>query len=183
MEKENLLFQDSDVFTKERPIELSHSQKESVYKKLAKEIIDNDWSDDNIEDIILDLKGLSFTNSGYEKAKELEGFNAKASYSIDTSFIEWLDDFHSSFSDLIEENQRRWVIAHNVKPKIKIGQQLIIDKSFSRAKDLKTGKTIFINGYKLETGMYLVNEKPSNNSNYIVSYESIEENCNLITKQ
>ena len=66
MEKENLLFQDSDVFTKERPIELSHSQKESVYKKLAKEIIDNDWSDDNIEDIIFDLKSLSFSNSGYE---------------------------------------------------------------------------------------------------------------------
>ena len=87
MEKENLLFQDSDVFTKERPIELSHSQKESVYKKLAKEIIDNDWSDDNIEDIILDLKSLSFSNSGYEKAKELESFNAKCSYSIDTEFI------------------------------------------------------------------------------------------------
>jgi hypothetical protein len=34
MEKENLLFQDSEVFKKERPLSLSDIQKESVYKKL-----------------------------------------------------------------------------------------------------------------------------------------------------
>jgi hypothetical protein len=182
MEKENLLFQDSEVFKKERPLSLSDIQKESVYKQLAEEIIENDWSDDNIEDIISDLKSLSFSNSGYEKAKELESFNAKASYSIGAEFIEFLDWFSNPFDDLIEENQRRWVSAHKIQPKIKIGQELIINERFSRAKDLQIGKTIFVNGYKLETGMYLVNEKNESSSNYIVSYESIEENCKLVTE-
>ena len=72
---ETLLFKDSEVFVKERPIKLSEKQEAEIWQKLAKEVIDNGWSDDDIDTIIEDLQSLSISDSGYEMAKDGSKFN------------------------------------------------------------------------------------------------------------
>lgn len=89
---ETLLFKDSETFIKERPTKLSEKQEAEIWQKLAKEVIDNGWSDDDIDTIIEDLQNLSMYYSGYEMAKDLEGFSSNGNYDIDTSFTKILND-------------------------------------------------------------------------------------------
>lgn len=144
---ETLLFKDSEVFVKERPSKLSEKQETEIWQNLAKEVVNNGWSDDDIDTIIEDLQSLSMSDSGYEMAKDLDGFSANGSYDIDTSFIEWLDMLDSDFDNARRENVKRWVKAHDIKPKYKIGTQLVVRERFSRSPELQVDKVIFVNGY------------------------------------
>jgi len=174
-----LLFKDSEVFVKERPIKLSEKQEIEIWQKLAKEVIDNGWSDDDIDTIIKDLQGLSMSDSdsGYEMAKDLEGWSANGNYDIDTSFIEWLDMLDSNFDDAIRENVKRWVKAHHIKPKYEIGTQLVVKEHFTRSPELQVGKVIFVNGYYENEAKYCVSNEKDSKVNVIIIYEKIEQCC------
>lgn len=174
---EALLFKDSEDFVKERPSKLSEKQETEIWNKLAKEVIDNGWSDDDIDTIIEDLQGLSMSYSGYEMAKDLEGFSANGSYDIDTSFIEWLDMLDSDFDDARRENVKRWVKAHDIKPKYEIGTQLVVNERFSRSPELQVGKIIFVNGYYENEAKYCVSNDKDSKRNILIVYENIEQCC------
>ncbi len=176
----NTLFNDSEVFQKDRPKKLTDNQQSELYKELAQEIIDSGWSSSEVEDIVEDLKTLSRHDSGFELAKELEGFRCNADYDIKTDFIEWLDDFDSRHTEVISENEMRWVKAHSIKPAKEIGIGLLINKSISRSEDLRAGCTIYINGYYEKTGKYQVWKEKGSKRNYIINYEEIDECCSFL---
>lgn len=177
---ETLLFKDSEMFIKDRPNKLTKKQESDIYKKLAKEIVDNCWSDDDIETIIEDLEKLSMSDSGYEMAKQLEGFSSNASYDIDTSFIEWLDSFSCEFEDVKRKNVQQWVLAHNIKPKLEKGTKLVVVNDFTRSSELKQGSIVYINGFHEKEAKYLVWPELESKRNLVVEYERIEQNCNVI---
>lgn len=174
---ETLLFKDSETFIKERPTKLSEKQETEIWQKLAKEVIDNGWSDDDIDTIIEDLQNLSMSDSGYEMAKDLEGFSSNADYYIDTSFIEWLDMLDSDFDDARRENVKRWVKAHDIKPKYDIGTKLVVKEHFTRSPELQVGKVIFVNGYYEKEAMYSVSNEKDSKGNVLIIYENIEKYC------
>lgn len=174
---ETQLFNDSEVFTKQRPKKLTEKQENEIWKKLAEEIIDNRWSDDDAEDIIHDLKHLSKHDTGYEMAKDLEGYTAKASYSIDTSFIEWLDCLSHDFDDAKRENVRKWVEAHNIQPKYNVGTVLTVKENFARNPELQVGSTIFINTIYKDEARYGVYHIKGSTRNVVIDYEDIERCC------
>lgn len=174
---ETLLFKDSETFIKERPTKLSEKQETEIWQKLAKEVIDNGWSDDDIETIIEDLQSLSMSDSGYEMAKDLEGFRANGSYDIDTSFIEWLDMLNSDFDDARRENVERWVKAHDIKPKYKLGTQLVVKEHFTRIPELQVGNVIFVNRYYENEAKYCVSNEKDSKRNVLIIYENIERCC------
>jgi hypothetical protein len=176
---ETQLFNDSELFVKQRPTKLTENQENEIYRKLAQEVIDDNWSDDYAEDIIHDLKRLSKNDTGYEMAKELEGFTSKASYSISTCFIEWLDSLSYAFDDAKRENVKRWVEAHNIQPKYKLGTELTVKEHFTRSPELEVGKTIFINSiWDLEAKYGVFNTKDSKR-NILINYEDIEKFCDI----
>lgn len=176
---ELLLFKDSEVFVKERPIKLGEMQEAEIWYKLAKEVIDNGWSDDDIDTIIKDLRSLSMSDSGYEKAKILEGFRANGCYDIDTSFIEWLDMLDSDFEDARRENVKRWVKAHDIKPKYEKGTQLVVKGRFTRSPELQVGKVIFVNGFYENEAKYCVSNEKDSKRNVLIDYEKIENCCDV----
>ena len=174
---QTLLFKDSETFIKERPTKLSEKQEIEIWQNLAKEVVGNGWSDDDIDTIIEDLQGLSMSDSGYEMAKDLEHFSANGNYYIDTSFIEWLDMLDSDFDDAIRENVKRWVKAHNIKPKYEIGTQLVVKEHFTRSPELQVGRVIFVNGYYENEAKYCVSNEKESKRNILVVYEEIEQCC------
>ena len=174
---ETLLFKDSEVFVKERPSKLSEKQEAEIWQNLAKEVVKNGWSTDDIDTIIEDLQGLSMSDSGYEMAKDLEYFSANGSYDIDTSFIEWLDMLDSDFDDARRENVKRWVKAHDIKPKYDIGTQLVVNEHFSRSPELQVGKEVFVNGYYKNEAKYCVSNEKDSKRNVLIIYENIERCC------
>lgn len=148
-----------------------------IGRYLSKEVIDNGWSDDDIDTIIEDLQNLSMSDSGYEMAKDLEGFSSNGNYDIDTSFIEWLDMLDSDFDDARRENVKRWVKAHDIKPKYKIGTQLVVKEHFSRSTELQVGKIIFVNGFYENEAKYCVSNEKDSKRNVLIIYENIERCC------
>ena len=174
---ETLLFKDSETFIKERPTKLSEKQEAEIWQKLAKEVVDNGWSDDDIDTIIEDLQNLSMYDSGYEMAKDLEGFSSNGNYDIDTSFIEWLDMLDSDFDDARRENVKRWVKAHDIKPKYEKGTQLVVKERFTRSPELQVGKVIFVNGYYENEAKYCVSNEKDSKRNILIVYENIERCC------
>jgi hypothetical protein len=174
---ETLLFKDSEVFVKERPTKLGEKQEAEIWLKIAQEVIDNDWSDNSIDDIIEDLQGLSKFDDGFEKAKDLDGWKGNASYTIDSEFVSWLDNFDSEFNDAIKENVRRWVKAHDIKPKLETGTKLIINTQFSKDPKMKVGETIYINGFYEKEAEYYVSTEKGVSRNLCVHYEKIEQCC------
>jgi len=175
----NLLFSDSETFVKERPEKITQQQEEELYLKLAKEIIENRWSTDDVDDIISDLKQLSKSDTGFEMAKDLELFSKKASYNIETPFIEWLDDFDYNFYQEIQNNVKQWVKAHNIKPKLELGTKLIVKEFISRSYELKVGNIIYVNGYYEPVAQYCISTEQNSTTNILVSYEKIEKFCEI----
>lgn len=174
---ETLLFKDSETFIKERPTKLSEKQEAEIWQKLAKEVVDNGWSGDDIDTIIEDLQNLSRYDSGYEMAKDLECFISNGNYDIDTSFIEWLDMLDSDFDDARRENVKRWVKAHSIKPKYEIGTQLVVKEHFTRSPELQVGKVIFVNGFYENEAKYCVSNEKDSKQNILIVYEDIERCC------
>ena len=171
------LFNDSELFQKERPKKITEEQEKKIYKELAQEILDNGWCKDDIEDIVSDLKKLSKNDSGYEMAKDLEGYNMNCSYDIDTDFIYWLDDFDYQFRKELEKNIKDWVQAHDIKPKFEKGTKLLITEYLCYKKG--KGLIVYVNGFT-DYGCYLIDEDFNRNGGTVLAYELVESCCEVI---
>ena len=83
------LFSESEIFTSVRPLEITIQQQKSLCEEIAKEIIGNEWSNSNLEEITQDLEMINPTDNGYEIAKSLEGYNKSGNYFIDADFVDF----------------------------------------------------------------------------------------------
>ena len=171
------LFSDSETFTKERPTKLTEKQFEQFFMDMASQIVGNGYSDDDPEFIVEDLKGLSFSDSGYEMAKELEKWGSNAEYKIDSQFIEFLEDLYSKRQRRIGKNVKQWAEAHKPQPKFKKGDRLKIAESLSHLN--KAGQEIYITGVRMEDATYLVWPTSDHNGGYVYPFERIEASCSI----
>jgi hypothetical protein len=171
----NQLFSDSETFQKERPTKPSEVQKVKFYNDMAQEVIDNGWSSDSVSDIANDLEELyPFYGNGYDLAKNLEkGYRNQASYDIDPSFCEWLDNLDYEYRRLVEENVRTWVKAHNPQPKYKVGESVVLSKNLNR--EMNAGQTFYITGLQPEEANYLVWKDKKHNGGCVIAYERLED--------
>lgn len=170
------LFADSEVFQKERPTKITDIQEQEFYKEFAQGIIDGKWSSDDLETIIQDVSDLSVHENGYELAKSLESYSCKASYDIDSEFVDYLNDFRYRKSEILTRNVRDWVKAHNPQPKFEIGTKLSIEKPLHQVVH-KSG-IIYVVGYLKDEAKYIVNIDPAKNGcGSLFTYEKVEDNC------
>jgi len=176
------LFKDSETFILKRPKIITEKQESELLIKMAKEIIENGWSDSPIEDIVLDLETLSHYDTGYELAKDLEHISSYSNYNINVNFIEWLCDFHNKYSEIIEKNIKDWVNVHNIKPKLENGSKLKINSKLTPYSKFNIGDVIFINNIHKNTATYSVSLTLNDNVNDIYDFEAIENKCTYINK-
>ena len=169
------LFTDAETFTKVRPTKITEQQEQDFYKEMAEEIIKGGWSNDAIEDIMKDMENISVHDSGYEIAKDLEGFSSKASYDIDTEFIGFLDDFGYHKSQILQKNVEDWVKAHNPQPKFQKGQKLIIETTLNHEK--KKGAIVYVTGFSEKSACYLIDENENRQGGTVIAYEKVESSC------
>lgn len=172
------LFKDSEVYTEKRPTKITDAQRQKYFEEVAEEIKGNGWSTSTIERIVQDLSEISPNDNGYQAAKKLESWPCKGSYSIDAMAVEFLDCFNSNKDDILTENIKVWVKAHNIKPKLPFGTKLIIEKTLNHL--LPTQMEIYITGMQLEEAYYMVSEDKNKNGGYCVDYEIIESHCKII---
>lgn len=173
---ENKLFSDAEVFQKERPTKCTDSQLKEFYTKMANELKSEGHSDSPINLIAHDLENLfPFIGNGYEMAKKLEGYSAKASYDLGTSLCEFLDRLEIEYNEILEDNVKTWVKAHNPKPMFKKGDKLLVVESIDWV--AKSGEFIYVNGDKESVANYLVHQDKERNGGYVIAYEKIESKC------
>jgi len=172
------LFNDSEVYQKERPKNITKEQEDDFYQDMAEQIIDNHWSKSPIENIIHDLSEVSISDSGYEIAKSLEGYRMKGSYDIDSSFIEFLEGLDYEKRLILRNNVKDWVKAHNPKPKFKKGDKLLVVESIFY--EMKKDSIIYITGNKEDEAVYYAHKNKDNNGGYILDYEEVENKCQLL---
>lgn len=157
------LFEDSEMFMKQRPNFVTEQQKEKWYEQNAREIIANGWSHAEIDDIVCDLKGVLLHDSGgYEIAKHLECNGC--GYEIETEFIEFLDGLGWEFDSLKRQNVVAWVKATNPKPKFKVGDRLIYKN-----------KEVLIYGLREETAEYILSDDPKVKGGRLIPYEEVDD--------
>ncbi|MDD5013579.1 MAG: hypothetical protein PHW73_00570 [Atribacterota bacterium] len=170
------LFNDSEVFTKDRPLKLTVKQRGDFFLEKAKEIIENNWSNTEEEIIADDLNELDLSSNGYELAKHLEE-RANADYSIDVEFCEWLEDLGHYIRLKVEKNVKAWVKAHNITPKFHVNTKLNVIKDFGYS--FKSGDIIYITGIYPQTAQYVLHENPSYRGGTIINFEIVEECCTI----
>lgn len=169
----NQLFTDAETLSKTRPTQATELQLQNFYRVIAEEIIEGRWSSDHVEDIMEDVAQISFHDSGYEIAKDLESYNRSASYRIDLDFISFLDDLGSREMEINDENVKRWVKAFNPQPKLNKGERAILAKDLNR--ELKKGDNIFILNIYQDRATYSVNKDPNSTRGFLIAYERVED--------
>ena len=170
------LFSEKEIFTKARPLKLPDSEAEKFYRKMAKEIIDNDWSKSDLENIVNDLKELKSWRSGFECAKELD--ESYSEYDINSEFVAWLEDFGWQKDEALNQIVKQWVSIHNPQPIFPMGSKLFVGVSLNSK--ILTGQIIWITGIKWETAEYLYWDEEKHNGGYVAAYEKIEGSCRII---
>lgn len=170
------IFDDTLFIQKERPTKITDQQEEKMFIDLAKDCIKQQFSSDDEETIAEDLKELSFCDSGYEKAKDLES-NGNASYEIDSEFIDWLDWIDHKRSEILSENIKLWVKAHNPQRKFEKGTKLKVIKTLNHEK--KEGIIVYITGIREEEANYLIHTDSEYKGGTVISFEKVESNCEV----
>jgi hypothetical protein len=170
------LFDDTLFVQKERPTKITEQQEGKMYLELAKDCIEQQFSSDDEETIAEDLKELYFCDSGYEQAKDLER-NGKASYEINGEFIDWLDWIGHKRSEILSENVKLWVRAHNPQRKFEKGTKLKIVSTLNREK--LAGEIVYITGFREDEANYLVDKDQNRQGGTVISYEKVEANCEV----
>jgi hypothetical protein len=183
------LFNDSEVFQKERPKTVTANQLDEFYKVRAKEIISQGFSDSDEEDIIQDLQNLyPFNDNGYEMARRLEVCPSASEYEFNTDFCEFLDSLDFEYRQILSENVKAWVKAHDIKPKFEKGTKLLIKRTLCHGliKDME----VYVNSINSNQfhsddrndGNYCIDTNPKRNGGTVLAYELVESNCELIKK-
>lgn len=170
------LFQDSEVFVRERPTKPTEKQTEDFYRETAQEIIECGWSNSKIERIIIDLEDLSpFFDSGYELAKKLEGLGMNGSYKVDMEFLDFLDGLHSDYSELLSENIKQWVNAIKPMPERKVGDKIKLTYPIFRTPDYSEGQEFFITGIDEKEARYVIHKEKDSTGGTLIPYEKLEQ--------
>ena len=172
------LFNDSELYIKERPKQITEQQAEKLYKEIAEEIVKDGWSDDDVEDIIQDVSEINFKENGYEIAKSLESGRRLTTYNIDAMFVEFLDCLGHRKDSIHRQNVRDWASANNPQPKFAKGQKIRVKTALSY--NMKSGQEFFVTGIKQEEAYYMIHENPEHNGGYVFDYEKLEANCEII---
>jgi hypothetical protein len=172
------LFDDTLFVQKERPTQVTKQQEEKMFIELAKEVIENQYSDDDEETIAEDLKELSRNDNGFEKAKDLES-DGNASYEFDGDFIDWLDGMDYKRSEILTENVKLWVKAHNPQPRLEKGTKLKIVESLSYSKDLRKDCVVYVTGINMEQAYYTISDDKEKQGGYVLAFEKVESNCDV----
>jgi hypothetical protein len=172
------LFDDTLFVQKERPTKITEQQEEKMFLNLAKECIKNQYSSDDEETIAEDLSNLSVNDNGFEKAKALDD-NGNADYSFDGDFIDWLDWIDNKRSDILKENVKLWVKAHNPQPKLETHTKLKIVESLSYSKDLRKDCVVYITGINMEQAYYTISDDKEKKGGYVLAFEKVESNCEV----
>lgn len=172
------LFNDNEFVTSERPNFITDEQKEQMYRDIAQEIINEGYIEFNedIEDIVSDLKSVNFNQSGYEIAKDLEFMGC--SYVFDSDFIGFLSDLEFKEDEFKNENVKAWVKAYNPQPKLKEGAKIEITNKF--AWSFNIGDVRYINGYDKKMARYKVSVEYPCDRSTLIAYEVIEQNSQII---
>lgn len=174
------LFNDSEVYQKERPDKLTEGQSKDLYERLAKEIIANGWSSDEVEDIAKDLQQMEWRfgrYNGFELGKDFDsGYNMGCSYEVDTYFCEWLDSLDYEYREAVEKNVKDWVKAHSITAKLSKGDEAVSSKDIMGTTPIKKGDKIYITGIKTETATYTIWNDKEHNGGYVFPFEVIENN-------
>ncbi len=172
---ENTLFNDSDTFTKERPIAITAKQEVQLLREIAEEIKQEGYSNSSIDYIVADLEKINFNDSGFEIAKKLEYANAY--YEIDSQLIEFLENLSHRKGEILEENVKAWVKAHKPKPLFPAASKLIINTYLCHG--FKVGETVFINRIDTERAVYIVDKDPNRKGGVVLEYERVEKSCSI----
>lgn len=175
---EPTLFPPTEGVINKRPTEITAQQKQDFYKKVAQEIIKYQYSTDDEESIIEDIEQLEIRswNSGFDLANDLKK-DGTAQYEFSGDFINYLDDLMWEQGEILEENVKLWVLAHNPQPKFTLGQKLTIIKTLNHEK--QAGQIVYITGVKTETANYLVDKDAARQGGTVITYEKVEECCEI----
>jgi hypothetical protein len=169
--KQPKLFADSETFNKERPKIITHAQMEELLSKIAKEIISNDWSDSNEDEIIIDLCRIyPFNDSGFIMMQELDSYVSDGSYDPTVDFMEYLESLSIEVYKIQSENVKQWVKAHDINPKFRIGDCI---------KSKTDLAPFFINNIRFETAEYCISTKKDDSKNRLKDFEDIESKFEL----
>lgn len=174
----NLLFNDSEVFQKERPTGLTDAQKQELLLNLANGIIADGFSTNDPDEIVQDLAQLyPFNDEGFDLANELkEMFGRQASYNFSTLFCEHLDFFNSEVHDVYCKNVKEWVCAHKPVLKFAVGSELIVtDPALGRR--YKNGDILYVNEIREDMAQYCVSSVKNDTTNMIFDCERLESAC------
>lgn len=177
------LFNDSEVFQKERPTKATEKQETEFYLKAAQEIIDGGWCTYDVEDIAKDLKRLNnHYDNGFDLGKKFDdGYNIECSYDVDVAFCEWLDCLYSDYEQLIRDNERTWVKAHDIKPLFEKGAKLNVIKTVCHG--ITAGMIVYVNGGRMDEGKYWIDIDPNKKGGTVLEYEIVENCCELINAE
>lgn len=165
-----------------RPKKLNGEQLDEFYLEVAKDIINNGWSENTVDEIVSDLKGSWLSSSsGYEISRSLDEFGV-CCYSIDSSFIEYFEDLECVYTGKVRNLVFLWVKENDIKPKHELGTVLIVDEEFSSSKDLSVGSLFYINKIDSELALYGVFGKSGSSKNILIPFELIEKYCSLFSE-
>jgi len=177
IQEQMTLFSDSETFTKVRPRGITAEQKTIFFRGIAKEIINDNYSESKEDVIFNDLLNINLSYSGFDIAKSLESDGA-GKYKCNSMFVEFLENLQWEVDEIIKQNHKDWVKAHNIKPKYSKGDKLFVNNT--QFKPFVQNEKVFINGIKEETGHYIVHQDPFKNGGYMIEFEIVELNCSLI---
>ena len=170
------LFEDKETFQKERPKHLPKSYFDHLCNRLANDYIDSFNVNKNIKDVIEDFKNLDFSDGGYEMAKNLE----EKDYYIDLIRVEHLDFFAQEYDSVLRDLVKQWVDAHNITPKYKEGDKVVVKSSFSRIK--KKDMELYVTRVYKDKAQYVVSDEKEHPGGFVYNYELLEAHTELINQ-
>lgn len=173
---EQNLFPEKEMFVKERPLKLPKVKEDEFLLKMAKEIIESNWTkySPEPEEVAKDLEEIMSYDSGFEAAKRLEDYG-DCSYNFQTDFIEFLEQLDYERRNALDELVKEWVKIHEIKPMFQKGIKLIVNIDIGHI--YKLGQIIYITGIKEETACYLLWDDINHNGGYAVAFERVENSC------
>lgn len=69
-------------------------------------------------------------------------------------------------------------MAYDIKPKLEIGQKLLIVKGLNW--EQRAEKIVFVRGILPDTATYLIDQNPNRSGGTVIAFEIVESNCKKI---
>ncbi len=166
----------------QRPKTMTVEQSIKMYDDIVTAIMEFQWApaDTLKEDIISDLEDISLHESAMEIARELKE-STKVKYIFTPELLEYLDGLGFIEVGIIEDNVKQWVIDHNIKPKLQVGDTITFIKTIRINSCFQKDSTWSIHQIDGDLAVYVLkqlvpqNNKEMNGTGYI-NFEDLENN-------